>query len=378
MKLIYLTHWRFPSEKTMTPLILRTCAHFARKGIEVELWIPRRRNAYKAKEDIFTLYGIEPRFTVRRLYVIDLMHVLGKAGFLLMVASFNLAAYLQLGKQKRAVLYAHDLRDLILPSFRGLPMFIEIHDFYESSLKFLNRRLFRKAAGLIVTNTHKLEHIASVYGVAHERMLRQPNAVDAAMFDISESQEEARKALGLPADKKIIMYTGHLFSWKGVRTLAEAAALLPENAMIYFVGGTEEDRIDMQRFIADRKLPRIAFVEHQTPEKMPRYMRAADVLVLPNTAKEEASRVETSPVKLFEYLAAGKAIVASDLPSIRDVVTAKEVFFATPDNPADFARAIGEAMNGDSSKTQAGKLLAASHSWEKRAESILALVRRFS
>src|SRR3990167_699052 len=171
MKLIYLSHWRFPSEKTLTPFVLQTCAHFARLGWEVELWIPRRHNEYKPNENIFELYNISPRFVIRRLACIDAMRFLGTFGFLLMVATFNLSAYLKLRREREALLYAPDIRDVILPLLRGMPVFVEIHDFYVSSLDFINRFVFKRVTGLIVTNSHKLRHIASHYLVSSERML---------------------------------------------------------------------------------------------------------------------------------------------------------------------------------------------------------------
>lgn len=377
-KLIYLSHWRFPSEKTMTPLILRTCAQFAALGYEVELWVPRRRNEYHDGEDVFALYHIAPKFTIRRLAVVDWMQWLGPLGFVLMVASFNWSAYRRLRHQD-AVVYAHDMRDVIVPMRAGLPVFVEIHDFFESSFKALSRYVFTHAAGLIVTNTHKLEYLAKRYAVARERMLRQPNAVDAAAFDIPQSQAEARTQLQLPQDKKIVLYTGHLFSWKGVHTLADAAQFLPPDAAVYFVGGTTEDRHAMEAYVAAHNLPHIAFVAHQTPDKIPLYLRAADVLILPNTAKEEASRVETSPVKLFEYLAAGKPIVASDLPSVREIVSEREVLFAKPDDARSFAHVIVAALGPEGvNKAAAGKSLAATHSWEARGKAISELIERFS
>lgn len=363
----------------MTPLILKTCAQFARLGWEVELWIPRRHNDYKSSADVFNLYGIKPRFKIRIMPVVDAMHWLGMLGFIIMVASFNFFSYLRLRKEKRAVLYAHDMRDVILPSLLGLPLFVEIHDFYESSVSLINQFVLKRTSGLIVTNSLKIKHIAERYKFPLERMIRQPNAVEASDFSIDTSQKDARALLNIPREGEIALYTGHLFSWKGVRTLADSAEYLPDNIYIYFVGGTEEDRRDMERYVQRKKLPRITFIPHQTPDKIPLYMKAADVLVLPNTAKEEASRIETSPVKLFEYMAAGKPIVASDLPSIRDIVTEREVSFAIPDDPRSFAQKITETLkNPDIADTRASlaQKEAYSHSWSARAARIDALIQQ--
>lgn len=377
MKLIYLTHWRFPSEKTLTPFVLRTCAHFARLGFEVELWVPNRRNDHPPA-DLFDLYRISPRFTVRTLPAIDLMRQLGVLGFLLMVASFNLSAYWRLRKERHAVIYAPDIRDVLVPSLCGLPFFVEIHDFYESSVRFINRFVFLRANGLIVTNRIKIKYLADTYAVPQERMLHQPNAVDAKVFDIPETKQQARARLNLPQNLRIVLYGGHLFGWKGVHTLADASALMPEDTGLYFVGGTVEDRRALQEYVHTRALPRITFIPHQLPEVVPLWLRAADVLVLPNTARDAASRLETSPLKLLDYMASGSPIVASDLPSIRQIVSEREVFFAEPDNPESFAKVIAQVRSNPeeaAERSRAAKIEVGKRSWEARAQAIKTFMR---
>lgn len=376
-RIIYLTHWRFPSEKTMTPLILKTCEGFVREGYEVELWIPNRHNADSNNTDLFERYGIRERFKVRRLPVMDAMHILGSVGFLLMVASFNISVFLALRNRDDVILYAHDLRDVIVPSLRRLPLYVEIHDFYESSFRFLNAAVLKRCTGLIVTNTIKMERLVQRYGFPRDRMIHQPNAVDYAFFATALSREEARRMLDLPQNRRLIMYTGHLFSWKGVDTLAEAAAYLPEDTDIYFVGGTEHDRTRLAAFVRERKLSRIVFVEHQPHDRIPLWQGAADVLVLPNTAKEEASRFETSPVKLFEYLSSGRPAVVSDLPSIRDVVSDREVFFFGPDDAIALAKTIGAVLQDPeetAKRVEAAQMLAQRHSWESRSQAITTFI----
>jgi glycosyltransferase involved in cell wall biosynthesis len=380
MKLIYLSHWRFPSGKTTTPFTLRTCEEFAKLGYEVELWIPRRNNPDDHGQDLFELYGIKTRFTVKKLLALDLMHVLGTLGFVVMVASFGGSAFFKLRKEgKGTVVYTQDLRDALLPAFTGLKLFVEIHDFYESSWKFVNRLVLKRASGLIVTNRIKIERLHSAYGFAKQKMLWQPNAVDAEFFDSPKTQAEARAELGLPQAGRIVLYTGHLYSWKGVDTLVRAAPGLPAGTSIYIVGGESSDRARLQQLAQDENIQNVAFVEHQPQARVPLYLRAADVLVLPNTAKEDASKFETSPVKLFEYLASGTPTVASDLPSVREIVSESEVYFAKADDPASFAEAITAVLQGGPQvalRTVAGKVFARAHSWQARAKHIDAFIQK--
>lgn len=383
-KIIYLTHWRIPSEKTMSPLIMKTCQQFIRDGFDVELWIPYRHNPEMKAADPFEYHGIEERFPIHVLKTPDLMPYLGNVGFLLMVLFFNVATAFRLRRyasREKVIVYAHDLRDLVVPSLLRLPMFCEIHDYYESGFRALNAFVLRRTNGLIVTNSIKQKNLHERYGYPMDRMIKQPNAVQVSMFDIEIEKDDARRQLDLPLDKKLVLYTGHLFSWKGVHTLAEAAQFLPDDTLIYFVGGTDHDRKNLQSFITERKLPRIKFLPHQPHGKIPVFLKAADVVVLPNTAKEDASKYETSPVKLFEYLASGQSLVVSDLPSIREVVSESEVTFAQPDDPQSFASTIGEVLHNRQpveEKTKKARELAKTFSWESRGGAIAKLLKKFS
>lgn len=376
-RIIYVTHWKIPSEKTMSPLILKTCEAFIKEGYAVELWT----RSGGSKADAFAMHDVKTHFPIRRIPVLDLTPLLGRLGFLLMVVSFNVSVFFALlGRhEEEVILYGHDLRDFVVPGFLNLPLFVEIHDFYESGVRWINRFVLSRTTGLIVTNSIKMRRLHEAYGFPLEQMLRQPNAVNAAQFDVSLTKEEARTALGLPHEQKIALYTGHLFSWKGVHTLAEAAAFMPEDMRVYFVGGTAPDRHALEKFVKEKALPRIVFVEHQPHTAMPLFQKAADILVLPNTAKEVASKYETSPVKLFEYLASGRPIVVSDIPSIREVVSEKEVYFFTPDDPRSLAQTVSEALEGrDGARLIAAKQLAYTYTWEERAKRIVGLLRACS
>lgn len=373
-KLIYLTHARIPSDKTPYPFILKTCAGFVQEGWKVELWTANRHNPWFAGVDPHTVAGIDVPVPIVRIPAIDWMRFLGRIGFVIMIFTYNCAVFYRLRKRQDSLVYAHDIRDIILPIFLGLPTACEIHDYFESSVGLINRIVLPRLKYLIVTNTIKAKFLHEKYGIPHERMLVQPNAVNAGDFNIPETREEARKQLELPADERIIMYTGHLYAWKGVYTLAAAMRHIPEGRL-YFVGGTSFDRAALQRFVAEQQLPRISFVESQPHAKIPLYLRAADVVVLPNTAKEAVSREETSPVKLFEYLASGTPIVATDLPSVREIVSEKEVTFAIPDDPHDMARAITVAFTAKGEQSEAAVALARKHSWEARARAISQFVR---
>ncbi len=106
---------------------------------------------------------------------------------------------------------------------------------------------------------------------------------------------------------------------------------------------------------------------------MPLWQSAADVLVLPNTAKEAISRDYTSPMKLFMYMASGVPIVATDLPSVVDVVGKDMATIVPPDDPEALAFGIERALTKEADgKVTRAKAWVSHHTWERRAERILA------
>jgi glycosyltransferase involved in cell wall biosynthesis len=184
--------------------------------------------------------------------------------------------------------------------------------------------------------------------------------------------------LDLPPDRPLIVYTGHLFRWKGVYTLAEAAQYLPE-AYFVFVGGMEKDVMEFRAFVREMGLSNVRVVGYVPPAQVPLYLAAADALALPNSAEEDISRLYTSPLKLFEYMASGRPIVASDLPSLREVLTDRvNACLVPPDDPTALVRGIQEALGNPLLARQLADRArqdVAAYTWEQRAEKVMAFVQ---
>jgi glycosyltransferase involved in cell wall biosynthesis len=198
------------------------------------------------------------------------------------------------------------------------------------------------------------------------------DAVDVARFVPTESKEEARMRLGVPLDAYLVLYVGDTDAWKGVGTLYEAAAHLPTPYLVTLIGGREWQKEEIAKIY-----PKVRFLGPSPYELLPNNMRAADVLVLPNTAREAISARHTSPLKLFAYMTSGVPIVASDLLSLRDVLNDTNAFLVEPDDAEDLAKGIRTlAMNADLGKALAEQARqdVATHTWSSRAERIIAAI----
>jgi glycosyltransferase involved in cell wall biosynthesis len=262
-------------------------------------------------------------------------------------------------------------------------MVLEVHDFYESAFGWVNRGVFRRISGLVVTNRIKMKHLAKAYGIPESRMIHLPNAVDVERFNRRETKEEARTKLGLAKDRKLAVYTGSLFTWKGIHTLARAAKFLPGDWEVIFAGGNNHERAEFRAFLDRERLTNVTLLPlpYEDRERAPLFMRAADVVVLPNTAHNLASKYETSPVKLFEYMASGTPIIASDLPSIRNIADEGMVWFFKADNPQSLAEAVMRISYDPAAaekKAEVAEQAVQAYAWERRIPTVISFIRGIS
>lgn len=364
-KIIYLANIRLPTEKAHGLQIMKTCEALASLGISLELIVPRRLN--QLKEDPFDFYGVVRNFQIKRLPCLDflVLKFLGPAGFWLESLSFNFFLGLYLLFNRFEVYYTRDLLTALFLS--GRRNFYEVHTLPRHGL-FWHRLAWRHSAGLIVISDG-LKKALMNYGLPEEKILTARDAVDVAQFQIKETREECRKKLGLPVEQKIVVYTGHLYDWKGAGMLAEAAKFLPTDTHIYLVGGTNAD---IAQFKEKYQAPNLHIVGWQKHELIPFWLGAAHVLALPNSARSNIGAKYTSPLKAFEYIAAGRAIVASDLPALHEVLNdAGRVVFVEPDSASSLALAIANLLSYEASTDPIKREKELKdYSWETRARRI--------
>lgn len=169
-----------------------------------------------------------------------------------------------------------------------------------------------------------------------------------------------------------IGYAGHLYPWKGVDLIIEALTVLPDTHAL-IIGGHEQERdIERVQALAARLecASRVTFSGQLPPSEVGDRLREADVLVLPNPASAVSSAF-TSPLKLFEYMAAGRPIVASDLASIREVLAdERNALLMAPGSSQSMAAAIRRLKDDPALGRRLAKQAlsdVAEYTWAKRA-----------
>jgi glycosyltransferase involved in cell wall biosynthesis len=139
-----------------------------------------------------------------------------------------------------------------------------------------------------------------------------------------------------------------------------------------FVGGTDSD---IKKFKAEAKdMNNVLILGHRPHREISKYLAAADVLVLPNSAKKKISRSYTSPMKLFEYMASGRPIVASGIPSITEVLNEQNAILVESDDAAALADGIKRALSDNNLADAISKRAyneAKQYDWNVRARRIM-------
>lgn len=364
MKLIYLSTARIPDGWAHTVQILKMCEAFADAGAEVTLVVPRR--AKTPGEDPFLYAGVKPNFSITRLFCIDLFPgTQGKFFYWLRTLSFYLSARVYLLSSKYDAVYTRELSAWV-PVRKTI---FELHTISPVVSKMI-ARLKRSRAVVVITEGIRSELIS--LGVLGEHILMAADGVDLSDFSHPEPGGDARKRLGLPLHETLAFYIGRLDAWKGSDTLYAAAGLLPPGTRVVVMGEGEEPLETVRQRHSD-----VTFLGFHPYRELADNQSAADLLVLPNSGKTDISAKYTSPLKLFTYMASGKPIVASDLPSLREVLSEKNAFLVKPDDPEALAEGIRYAIeHPEEAEKRAAQALedVRRYTWESRAKSILVFV----
>ncbi|MFH1925637.1 MAG: glycosyltransferase family 4 protein [Chloroflexota bacterium] len=369
---------------------MKMCHEFAKK-LRVELIVPWRIQTKLMRQvaDAHKYYAVAKTFHIRRLFSMNLTPPLDSrlSHWTRTLQSmlhwphslyFGLISAVYALVQSAKLVYSRDFFScLFLYLFKPLhrkSVFYEAHDF---PLTKLGRKLrswaVRHVDGLVVIS-QKLGELYQSQGIPSEKILVAPDGVDLSLFSVNLQKEKAREEFKIPSDKKIVCYTGHLYRWKGTHILAQAMKELADECLLYVVGGTPRDIEEFKRFISSNHIPNIVVVGYVPPTQIPKYLAAADILVLPNTSEEAISRLYTSPLKLFEYMAARRPIVASDLPSIREILNEENALLVKPDDPTALANGMRRVIRDDEmSQKLAGNAFrdVQFYTWERRAAGIL-------
>lgn len=372
-RIFFVVNARMPNEKAHGIQIAKMCEAFVEEGVDLELIVPNRKTH---KEDIRSFYNLSVPIRMTKLPIIDFYNK-GRVLYFFSSLTFMGSYFLYLLWKKAVrcggIIYTVDM-DLfsfaLMPLLR-MPVFTEMHSAKEKSFLY---RLFFSHTRVITINSIIRDELMERFSIPEKNFLVEPNGVDLTQFNISLSKEEARKKLNIPQDKKVALYVGRVYQWKGLEVLSRAAALLPKDIKLYFLGGTKEE---FRNIIGEKNSEGVNFISARPQNEMPLWLSAADALLVISTKNNKESYLYTSPMKIFEYLTAHRPIVASDTPAIKQILTEKEAVFCKPDDEQDLADKIVYTMGHTSFAEEIAKHghdKAEWFSWNNRAKRIISFI----
>ncbi len=354
LRLDIVVNIRFPGPRAHGIQVAAMAEALAATGLVVDVVVPRR---YPFVEmDPWAHYGVRRTFRVRRIASLDAIDLVKpswqRLPFLAQSVSFGWRALARAAVERDAAILVRDhytlrvlaggLRDRDL-----LRVSAEVHDLPDSDVRRRQLIACLRSLPAIVTITHGLRDDLVAEGLDADKILVAPDGVDLAMFADLPSPQEARAHLGLPVNMKTIVYAGQLYPWKGVDTLVEAVGKL-DDVRLVVVGGQRDDLERLATLTSKVARGKVTFCGQVPRQAVPFHLAAGDVLALPNSGTERISARYTSPLKLFEAMASSRPIIATDLPSLGEILEhGSNAHLVAPDDPAAMAAGISALFDDD-------------------------------
>ena len=379
MRIAYCTNVRLPSERAHGHQVAAVCDALVHLGHEVTIFAPFRKNI--VAEDYWTYYGADRSVKISHLGSfdpIDAKFLPGVTGLL------TLNALLRHSLKKELSLSAFDLlytrSPALLPALldSGLPVILELHQ-----LPRRGKRVFVKqcnACRMVSCLTSPMRDTLLAWGVSPKKLMVAGDAVDLTRFEASVSRDVARAKWKLITERQVVGYVGRLKTLgmeKGVKYFLEALKDVHDTHAFFglIVGGPESDRKDYEKMAADLHLgpTDVLFTGEVPGSDVPAALAACDIFVMPFPDLPHY-RFNMSPLKMFEYMAAGRPIITSDLPTVRDVLSQETAIFCKPGDAQSLAsslRWIKEHPTEAADRAMRARELVKQHTWVERMKRIL-------
>jgi glycosyltransferase involved in cell wall biosynthesis len=391
VRILYLADIRFPLERANGIQSMETCHGLARRTHEVHMIV--RPDTTQPPRDPYVFYGLPriDRLSIERAPVVG-------PGPARRVGYLAFALGRAMGAGRADVVLTRDLSVaaslLRVPGRLRVPVIYESHGYApevaaalptlvstasapsERKLRRLaarEARVWRSADGYVTITRGLAEDLEGRLGTRPHLAIVPDGVRLEAQIPQSVSDVAGTRT------RPVVAYAGHLYGWKGVDVLLEALTSVPEVDGLIVGGHAREPDLARVKALADRLgiAPRVTFTGLVDPPGVRELLSQASVLVLPNPASAISNRF-TSPLKLFEYMAARRPIVASDLPAMREVLTPDvHAVLVAPGSAEALSAGIGRVLSNPDFGARLADAAAAAvrdYTWDRRAERLETLL----
>jgi glycosyltransferase involved in cell wall biosynthesis len=382
MRILY--HHRTQGEEPESVHILSMVKAFEELGHEVRVVGPSKKDLRAAGPNAGVLSRIK--------------RALPGAAFELAQLAYNAVTYWKLRRALRQLRpdlvyerYAlHNAGGVFAARGAGVPLILEVNTPYAYAwaryykLRFVRlaeavERLILRRAGAVVTVTEAQRRFLAERGLGGPEITVTHNAVDPFVFDPG-AYPGARAAAGLAEDALVIGFVGTMNRWQSMPVLLpvmrQVLQARPEAA--FLLVGDGEHRADLEGACrAEGLLGRVRFTGRKAHAEVPPLVAAMDIAVLPD------SNAYGSPMKLFEYLAMGKAVVAPRVGPVEEIVRDGENgLLIEPGSAEQLGERVLRLAADPGLRFRLGQQgradVLARHTWRRNAEAVLAVHRRLT
>jgi glycosyltransferase involved in cell wall biosynthesis len=360
-----------PSRTANSMQLMHACQALAELGHQVAIWVPGRDSG-ALPDELMAHYGLRRE--------VDLRWVSEWPGF--RRYDYAWRALRQARRWGADLFYVWPLQAAAMASGRGLPTVLELHDRPPGRGGPVLFRRFLGGAGarrLLVTTEALRQYLAETYAHRMDRpfAVLAPNGVDFEKYRDLPAPPEARRLVGWP-ETFTVGYTGHLYTGRGAHLMFDLARRMPDIRFVW-VGGEDAAVAGWRDRAAKEGVANLSLTGFVGQESLPGLQAACDVLLMPYQRRIAVSSggdtaAFANPMKAFEYLAAGRPILASDLPVIREILHKEWSILLPPDD----GHAWGEAIRGlradpalRETLGKAARRQAEGHTWKARAQRAL-------
>ena len=343
---------------------MKVCQSFTQLGHEIFLLVPGPEPKDLTREELQHHYGLHSLFTIEWLS--------GRTR-----REFPWSAVRRARRLHSDLLYVWPLQSAALGLLAGIPSLLELHDFPTGWFGPLWLRLFQVLPGhkRILPISYALRQAlnlpANITVVA-------PDGVDLERYSSLPDSASARKEIGLPATS-CVLCTGHLYEGRGMDLFLRLAGKFPQTSFVW-VGGRQADVETWRIRAAGKGRGNIIFTGFVANEQIPLYQSAAEVLLMPYqrsvaTSSGGNTAEICSPMKMFEYMAAGRAILSSDLPVLHEVLDETTAVFCPPDDLESWESALRGLLGNETQRQSLGQRareVVQQYSWKERSHRVLA------
>lgn len=382
MRIAYCTNVRLPSERAHGHQVAQVCDALVALGHSVKIFAPYRRNV--VTENFHEYYGASPAITIAHLNTFDPIAsplLPGVLGLWKLNSQMRRTLTERLKTETFDLLYTRSPALLSPLLTSGMPTVLELHQ-----LPRRGRASFVKQCNRcvrVVCLTSQMRDALASWGVVQERLSVEGDAVDLKRFTSLPAQKDARKTFKVQTERIVVGYVGRLKTLgmeKGVSLLLAALKDQQERGAFFglIVGGPERDKDHYMKEAKKLGLTSadIAFTGELPATQVPAALAACDILAMPFPDLPHY-RLHMSPLKMFEYMAAVRPIITSDLPTIRDVLSHENAVLFPPDQLEGFVaglRWIAEHPAEAQARAERARELVEHHTWEERMKRILSSI----